>query len=141
MNTPIIDPDEVEAALRDCLYHDDEIPAGDPVPIPNGAVLVEGIMLKVGLHPGRLESHRQQVKGWLEALPTEFRADGGGGWSFLNACFQKDGLQWTGFHRTMDALFILGIGLGYARFQLPRAFWSSLPGGMPYIVLTLEEAG
>ena len=127
-----IDPEAVGAAFSDCLFRDDEMVDGVPTPAP---VAVEGVSARVGFHPGRLEAHRAQVAGWLALLPDQFRASGGGGWSFLNACDDRNGVQWTGLHMRMDQLFALGIGLGLARWQLPRDMWEALPGGMPYVVV------
>jgi hypothetical protein len=74
----------------------------------------------------------------LAELPAPFKADGpdsGGGWSFLNACVTKDGVQWTDLHRTVEALVVLGIAAGKVAWMLPRKIWSALPGGMPYFVV------
>jgi hypothetical protein len=125
-----IDPDTVNAVFLDCLFRPEEIVDGKP---PKDAVIVEGVMHKVGFNRERLGSHREQVREWLRLLPTEFRKTGGGGWTFLNACNQADGEQWTGLHQRMDQLFTLGIGLGIAQWQMPREMWSMFPGGMPYV--------
>ena len=132
MSELTINPDEVEQAFLDCLYKQGELEGLPPGEAPVGVVAVESIMGKYGFHPERLESRRQQVATWLSALPTEFHSSGGGGWSFLNACNQADGQQWTGLHRRMEQLFCLGMGLGLAKCQMPRDLWSVLPGGMPY---------
>lgn len=87
-----------------------------------------------GFHPGRLESHREQVKAMLAELDDSFQAKGGGGMSFLNACMTKDGEQW-GEHRNMEQLFVLGIGLGLAKWLSDRSLWRAMPGGMPYVVV------
>jgi hypothetical protein len=135
---PLIDAARVDEILRDCLYKDDEVEGLAQDQAPEGAVIVEGIMRPFGFHPERLESHREEVAGMLANLPTEFRTSehgGGGGWSFLNACQDRNDVQWTGLHQVMDALFVLGIGLGLAAWLLPRDMWSALPGGMPYVVV------
>lgn len=131
-----IDPEAVDAVFKDCLFRDEEVPDGKP---PADAVIVEGVMNTIGFHRERLESHRAEMQGWLAMLPLEFRKNGGGGWSFLNACNQADGEQWTGLHQRMDQLFTLAIGLGLARWQLPREMWSALPGGMPYVQIDIQE--
>src|SRR4030067_2795169 len=129
----MIDPTEVEKIFTDCLFKDEEIKDGIIEP-----VVVEGIMNKFGLHPERLKSHAKEVAAMLEELPEQFHRksekhpSGGDGWSFLNACNTKDGEQWTGFHRTMELLFVLGIGLGYVDCPMPRDMWMILPGGVPY---------
>ena len=127
---PLIDASRVNAIFLACMYEPEEL--RDGYPIEGEPVLAEGIMYNVGFHPGRLESHREEVKGMLEGLPLQFRSTDGGGWSFLNACHDRNGVQWTSFHQRMEQLFQLGIGLGLAKCLMPREMWSELPGGMPY---------
>ena len=134
----IIDPEQVGMAFRECLYKPEELEDLETGKAPAGTVIVEGILGPFGFHPERLESQRSKVVEWLKALPHEFRKSGGGGWSFLNACNQANGVQWTGFHQRMNELFSLAIGLKLAEFQLPREMWSALPGGMPYIVIFVD---
>lgn len=129
-----ISPESVHMVFMDCLFRPEEIQDGQA---PEDAVIAEGIMDKLGFNRARLESHREEIRAWLELLPHEFRKTGGGGWSFLNACYEADGTQWTGLHQRMDQLFTLGIGLGLAKWQLPRDMWSALPGGMPFVEIEL----
>lgn len=138
----IIDPEQVNKAFLEVLYTDSEVKDLGKEETPERAVLVEGIMHKFGFHPERLEQKREQVRCWLRALPHQFHAGGGeegGGWSFLQACNQENGLQWTGLHRRMEQLFCLGMGLGLVRCQLPYEVWRALPGGMPYYVIDLDR--
>lgn len=134
--TKTINAVRVMAILADCLFQSGEV--------TDDMVKVEGIVTTYGFHPEKLESHREEVKAMLDFLPPQFREDktilhAGGGWSFLNACNDKHDVQWTGEHRVMEALFALGIGLGYARWLLPRVMWSAFPGGMPYVAVNLSE--
>jgi hypothetical protein len=115
----------VEKIFVDCLYKDDEITEGE---VPEGCVKVEGIEMTVGFHPGRLEEHRDLITMMLAELPEEFKE----GWSFLNACNDRHGNQWTSFHRAMDQLFMLGMAIGKVKCMAPRELWAVLPGGMPY---------
>jgi hypothetical protein len=57
----------------------------------------------------------------------------------VNACFDRNGTQWTSRHRDMDELFMLGMGLKLVECQLPRELWSMLPIGMPYYVINLPK--
>lgn len=114
----------VEEILMNCLYKDEEVIDGKP---PEDTILAEGIMMKIGFHPERLESHREEIKEILSQLPSQFNE----GASFLQGCVDKNGNQW-GEHTNMDQLFMLGNALGYVKCPFPRAVWSSLPGGMPY---------
>lgn len=132
----LIDQHEVEKAFIDCFYKEEELKGVEGA--PEGTVIVEGIQNKIGFHPGRLEEKRAKVTEWLKALPHTFRKNSGGGWSFLNACNQEDGIQWTGFHQHVDQLFCLGMGLKLVECQVPRKMWMMLPGGMPYYVINIE---
>lgn len=133
MSTTAILPDAsaIHGMFLDCLYREEEIP--NPEVASESAVLVEGITGRFGLHPERLESHRDGVRANIAALPDPFFRDSGGGWSFLNLCMNKDGQQW-GEHGTMQELVVLAIGLGLASYEMPREMWSVLPGGVPYVV-------
>jgi hypothetical protein len=129
VSDPKIKAEEVESVFMDSLFLDNEIIEGV---IPAGAVIVEGILNKFALHPGRLESHRLRVSEFLKALPDPFQAAKGGGWSFLNACDDSSGIQWTGLHQTMDHLFCLGMALNLCKLVFPHDMWEMLPGSMPY---------
>lgn len=142
--TDKIDPEAVGAVLKDCLYREEEVIelAGLLLEdrlgkLPEGSVLAVGIISSYAFHPQRLESHREQVREWLALLPPEFRKSEGGGWSFLNACNQANGEQWTGLHLRMEQLFCLAIGLGLAKWLGPRDMWDVFPGGMPYVVIDI----
>ena len=97
-------------------------------------VEAEGLLTKIGFHPERLESHRDEVIELLEMLPDTFRKDGGGGWSFIKMPFTKDGEQW-GEHKNADELLMLAVGLGLMQYLTTRDLWPYLPGGMPYVII------
>jgi hypothetical protein len=104
----------------------------------NGAEIA-GVLFIHRIDIDKLKPSDAIVRGWLALLPDEFRMDKGGGWSFLNLCNDRNGVQWTGLHQTMDQLFVLAAALGRAKFLLPRSLWSSLPGGMPYVGVDVRE--
>ncbi len=122
-----IDPEQVSAIFMDCLFKEGEDTSGH--------VIAEGLTTDVGFHPRRLEGHKQTVGEILTLLPNEFLSverGGGGGWSFLNACNDVNGNQWTGFHKTVEQLMLLGLATGQVEYQLPKKMWALLPGKMPY---------
>ncbi len=133
-----IESKQVEEALYDSLYREDELKGGDGV-TPEGAIVVEGVVSRFAFQPSRLEAKRAKVTAWLQALPVQFHKNGGEGWSFLNACNQENGVQWTGLHLHMEQLFCLGIGLGLVECLLPREMWDALPGGVPYYAVNLDD--
>lgn len=126
-----IDPERVEAVFMDCLFAE-----GEDHSIH---VVCEGVVRPVGMNPAKLEKHRREIIAMLSMLPREFLADGGGGWSFLNACNDKNGEQWTGSHARMEQLFQLGQGIGAVKSLLPRETWPILPGGVPYFMVTVPS--
>jgi hypothetical protein len=104
-------------------------------------VVVQGIVNTAAFSPQALKDCREQIAALLAELPEQFRESDGGGWSFLNACDDKHGRQWTSFHRAMEQLFMLGLASGQVKELLPRDMWAALPGGMPYyVVLNRTEA-
>ena len=127
MTAMTIDPERVNAIFLDCLFKEDEDTSKH--------VLAGGITRSVGFHPERLNEHRAEIEIMLNELPDDFKASGGGGMSFLNACNDKHGNQWTGMHQRMEQLFQLGVGVGKAELLSPREMWSVLPGGMPYYIV------
>jgi hypothetical protein len=140
-----IDPNRVYEILLDCLFEE-----GEPT---EPYVEVKAIQMTYRFHPERLESHRAEVSAMLDLLPLPFRSieeGGGGGWSFLNACVERDPSKpdtpfeampiWTGFHVRVDELLSLGQGLDLVECQLPRKMWSAMPGGMPYYVVALNRS-
>lgn len=122
-----------------CLYNNDEVAAvraaGETV--PPGAVLVEGVTSTFGLHPERLAESKPKIAEFISQLPDTFLDTAGGGWSFLNLPFDKDGNQWCE-HREAEALCALAIGVGLAKWAARRDQWHLLPGGMPYITFFVE---
>ena len=75
--------ENVNEVFTDCLFKEDEN--------TDNHIKAEGIQNTIGFHPGRIESHKEDVKTMLECLPDDFQAEKGGGMTFLNACNDKDG--------------------------------------------------
>jgi len=111
---PKLTAKRVNDIFMDCLFTDEETKEGPPKDYVKG----EGIMNMFGFHPGRLESHREEIIELLKELPEQFRKDAGGGWSFLNACDDRHGNQWTGLHRDMELLFALGSAIEKANLYV-----------------------
>jgi hypothetical protein len=119
--------DNVHAVFNSCMFNKHES--------TENKVIIEGITFKAGFHPDRLNSQKDNVFDMLQCLPLSFRQENGGGMSFLSACNDKNDVQWTGMHSTMEELFILGIGLELVEVLAPREMWGMFPGGMPYLVI------
>jgi hypothetical protein len=115
----------VDGLMAKCLFTDDE-------PMEN-AIEVEGVVNCYAFHPTRVAENADGIGALLAELSDEFQATGGGGWTFLNACQDRAGRQWTGLHQQMERLFALGIAAGKARWLLPREMWDALPGNVPYV--------
>ncbi len=122
--TPLI-ADRVAEIFKDALATQEELDN-------QKAVIADVLIGRVGLVMERIEPHREEIGGMLKQLPDEFQKDGGQGGSFLNACYDKHGRQWTGLHARMAELFALGMVTEQVTMPLPREMWGALPGGMPY---------
>lgn len=122
-----ISAERVESMFHVCLYGGTN---------PARRLTVDGITANYWLDRNYVDAYRQEIREMLATLPGEFKASGGGGWSFLNLCTDRNGTQWTGEHRVMDMLVILGIAAGEAEYQpADRALWPALPGGLPYVTV------
>lgn len=92
-----LDEELIETMTRDSLFRREEVPTdGSP---PKEAILVEGLTMRLGFHPGRLESHRAEVNEMLAELPDVFKE----GVSFLQLCADKDGNIWSIAHSSRGA--------------------------------------
>jgi hypothetical protein len=127
----MISAEKIQEIFFKCLLTEEEIDKNGKPLIE--VIKVEGIINSFGFHPERVEEHKDEIISFLEELPDNFKSSKGGGWSFLNACMDKDGNQW-GEHQNMEQLFSLGIAIGKAKFLMPREMWSVMPGGVPYLV-------
>lgn len=116
--------EQVDAILLDCLNGKEE-----------GAQIVEGLVRTFGFNPEKIQQRRGEIKVLLDQMPLEFHPGslgGGGGYTFLNLPFTRDGEQW-GEQRDAEALLCLGIAAGMAKILVPRELWSAFPGDVPYV--------
>ena len=90
---------------------------------------VEGVMSDTYLDGDRLESHKDEILRLLDELPDEFKTPEGA--SFLDACKDRRGEQWTYLHFPIDELFQLGMGIEKILCLTPRDMWETMPGGVP----------
>lgn len=105
------------------------------------ACRAEGVVMKAGFEPSRLEAQRATVVAMITELQDPFFEDTGGGWSFLKLCERRDGEIW-GQHQDCDALLCLALALGLASYCIAdRDMWAALPGGVPYIVFRRGDSG
>lgn len=128
----VLTPTNVTRVFAHCLFANE----GEEI---TDAVTADGILTKVEFHPGRLAEHRDEIRALLDELPGDFHVNGGGGMSFLNACMNCYGEQWTGEHRVMEMLFLLGMATGAVTCLMPRSLWEALPGGMPYYLVAAKS--
>jgi hypothetical protein len=114
--------------FRNCLYTDDEMSERGEEELMKEAILIEGVVNKIGFNLKRIEINRPAINDLLTKLPDNFKIDKSGGWSFLDACNDISGKQWTGSHKTVDELVCLGLAVGKIEFIFPRDFWQVISG-------------
>lgn len=114
--------ENVEAVFKDCLTDEHKF-------------VVKGVCIGAAFDRDKIEAHEDEIFQMLMQLPAEFHTPcGGGGWTFLNMCIDRDGNQWTDFHQIMDMLVCLGLAIGAVEFLFKqRDLWQTMPGGMPYL--------
>lgn len=108
---------------------------------PEVAIEVRAITAVFVFRRTAIEAKREEIRKILNMMDNHFHVGegGGGGWSFLNLCIDASGRQW-GEHREMETLCVLAIAAGLGRWTFPRALWSAMPGGMPYITFDTAKA-
>ena len=123
--------ENVEQIFIDCLLSDGED--------QDLSVIVEGVGSTYRFDETKLESRKEDIISMLSELPKEFHKNSGGGWSFLQACMDKDNNQWTGLHLQQDRLFCLGMAIGRVKYTMPREMWTILPGAVPYLTILEDD--
>ena len=96
---------------------------------------VMGVAHEFSFDSKMLNENQDEINDMLRQLPENFMEVSGGGWSFLMACNDKNGEQWTGLHLRMEQLFAMGEAIGKVKSLFPREMWKALPGGVPYYVI------
>jgi hypothetical protein len=96
---------------------------------------VEGFTTNFVFHAGRLAERAGEIGELLGELNDNFHAGKGDGWTFLNACVDRNGRHW-GEYADVEQLVCLGIATGQAKWRFPREMWYGLPGGLPYFVVS-----
>lgn len=130
---------EVERVFKDCLYTPEEVEAQGEEQIAKTCVRAPGIVCDAGFEPERLHAHEAEIRSFVDEMAPQFFLDSGGGWTFLNLAVDRRGEQWTDLHQRMEQLVQLAIASGMGSFCIPREFWSSMPGGMPYVVFSQPQ--
>lgn len=115
------------------VNHDTDI----SIPI-DGLTFVKGVVRNFVFATDRIDASKDDVISMLGQLPDDFMAGKGGGSSMMAMPFDRYGNQW-GEQIDAEVLYVLGAALGLCTMPLPRAMWSTFPGGMPYITVTLPD--
>lgn len=126
----ILTAENVHNAAMYCLLNEGET---------NEPIIVEGVVITAKFHPTRLKEYEPLINEMLLCLSDNFLQSRGGGWSFLNMCEDREGIQWADFHSTMDELVCLGLATKKLSFVLPRDMWCVFAGQMPYIVINDKD--
>jgi len=101
----------------------------------NEFIKAEGVQMNIGFHPGRIKENEENIISMLSDLPDQFMKSKGGGWSFLNACQDKNNEQWADMHQSVDELLCLGLAISKIKFLFGREMWRDSPGGVPYFMV------
>lgn len=127
----LINSMRVDEIFRDCLYNTEDVSKSTEEELEKKAVKVDGITSKFGFNPEKIKIYEKEIFEVLLNLPNEFKRSSGGGWSFLNACVDKENNQW-GEHQNIEQLMCLGLAIKKVDLQMPKEMWKMLPGGMPF---------
>lgn len=126
--------------FENCLFKTDSVFEKDGE-TTESQVFVKGVIQSFYFNPQILSGYKEELKQMIGLLNTNFlttKEGGGGGWSFLQIPFYKDGSQW-GEHRNAEQLACLCIANKLAARLMPAEFDQMMPGGVPYFVFTLLD--
>ncbi len=125
--------DRVNTLFRECLA---TVKAGENISQIHGVKAIYAIDL------AKVATHKSEIGQMLLQMDDSFMigTGKGGGWSFLNACVDRCGRQWTDLHSTVEELVVLGMGAGMAFYTMGREMWDVLPGGLPYFSIRELDA-
>lgn len=121
----ILNSERVEEIFSDCLCQ-----GWDNL---NNCLAVQGITQSVFFHPEKIKKYKIQIEEMLDHLPDTFR--GRHGTSFLSACYDKSGIQWTESKVSMEHLFQLGIAIERIQLLGQRQAWRIFPESSPYCII------
>ena len=119
--------ENVEKTFVECLFKEGED--------TSKAIMAQGVTGQFGFNPDRLQEHKADIASLAKQLPDEFKTSGGGGSSFLKACNNAKGEQWTGLQQFMELLLVMGIATGVITYPMSKEMWDVLPGGVPYFTV------
>ena len=123
--TPI-NPIRIHEIFMDCLFKnvsDDDM-----------CISVYTLTGIFGFVPEKIEKYSHEIHSMLQELPIEFHEGSGGGYSFLQLPFTKDGNQW-GEQPNANELMALSLATGHMQYLFGKTMWGMLPGSVPYIVI------
>lgn len=128
----------VNKLVVSCLFTDEEAKGATSENPPEGAIIVKGITGKFGFHPDRVKANRDEIIACVKEMHDNFFVGKGGGWSFLQLCETRDGVQW-GEHKDCEILVALAQAINVGSYIGPEWMWASFPGGLPYVSFDLTK--
>jgi len=126
--------ENVTEVFKKCLWIDEEIKEFSRDELWKRSTVIEGIVKTAGFSPEKVDEQRENIIDLLNQLPIEFHKESGGGYTFLNAPFDKEGKLW-GQQTNAEDLMMLGMAIDKVSYCLPRSTWSVFPGSVPYFVI------
>lgn len=123
----LINSSRIHEIFMDCLFHEEPSDS-------DSCIAVYGCLGKFGFDPNKIESNQEEIHNILLNLQEEFFENTGGGYSFLNLPFDKNGDQW-GEQMSGDKLMLLGLASGWMQYLFGQKMWKALPGRVPYVMI------
>lgn len=86
-----------------------------------------GMYTEYTLNPFTVKIQWDNIQSLLDELPEDFKD----GQSITRGMRDKEGKQWTGSHKVVELLMILGFAVDRVQYCIDREYWSALPNGLP----------
>lgn len=123
----LINSSRIYEIFMDCLFREEPSDS-------DSCIAVYGCQGKFGFNPDKIEDNQSEIHKILQNLQEEFFETKGGGYSFLNLPFDKNGDQW-GEQISADRLMLLGLASGWMQYLFDQKMWTALPGRVPYVMI------
>lgn len=108
---------------------------------PTKNITVSGVTLRHTFSTRMIQRYREDTIRMLLSLHAGFRVDEGQGGSMAMMNLRGNGTPWTNDISDVEKLVALGLASGLLSFCAPRANWSKLPGGIPYVRVEITRFG
>lgn len=123
----ILNPERVVEIYKKCLFKEEEIENNGPT---SEYTMATGVVATTVFNTKRLNENKSDINKMIDMIENIQS-----GPHFTALCTDKYGRLWTGEHKIVDQLMVLGLATELLSVPLlPRDMWYLFPESLPYVV-------